>query len=38
MKQQIDALFAAHYGQVSKEATKQNEPVDWDKLGSKNAN
>ena len=33
MKQQIDALFAAHYGQVSKEATKQNDPVDWGKLG-----
>ena len=32
MKQQIDALFAAHYGQ-SKEATKQNDPVDWGKLG-----
>ena len=33
MKQQIDALFSAHYGQGSKEATKRNETVDWGKLG-----
>ena len=32
MKQQIDALFAAHYGPGSK-AEKRNETVDWEKLG-----